>query len=415
MNGERTGGSDRDARWDLAAWWNRAGEKKHPIRRNRILYGGLFLGVFFAAIMYGDPFTFMTLYALIAMPAISALFAVVTLYGIGVSQDTKGAVVVKGEPNTYFINFKNRTKIGFGTMRCVFLGEHFAVETDAENLQVDIQPFMEPVSFPIDFTVKYRGTYQLGLQNLEILDFLGLFKIRRRLSIDFEVIVYPRIMDLEHMQLAIHVLSKAPANLAMAQEDYADYTDVRPYEPSDPIKKIHWKLTAKRGEWIVKNYQSSTLNSMAVLLDANKRMLPYETGVKMEDSMVEHAVAVLRYCLRQQMPVDLLFGRNVRESGRHIGDFNALYNVMATLSFAKDDFTVNDALDGYLNETSRNVNVVILTSLLDMTLYDRILNAVRFGHYIAVMYFIPEKYVSDKASDAIFERLEASGLNCVKI
>lgn len=386
------------------------------MRRNRILYGGLFLGVLFAAVMYGDPFMFMTLYALITMPAISALFAVITLFGISVTQRSSGATVVKGEPNKYYITFLNRIRIGFGTMRCKFLGEHFAVETAASNLLVEIRPFSEPVEFPMEFTIKYRGVYQLGLSSLEITDILGLFNIRRKVSTKFEVVAYPRVMDLdENMHLTMHMLSKAPANLTIAQEDYADYTDVRPYVPSDPVKKIHWKLTAKRGEWIVKNYQSSVLNSMAILLDANKRAIEYEPMVKLEDKMMENTVAVLRYCLRQQMPADLLFGRTVKESGRHIGDFNAMYNVMANLSFSDEGFSVNDVLTRYLNETSRNVNVVILTSVLDMLLYDRILNAVRFGHYIAVMYFVPEGLPEDRTCTAVFERLRTSGVNCVKI
>jgi len=358
---------------------------------------------------------FMALYALAVMPLASLLFALVTLFGLGVTQKTAAPTVVKGEASQYFVTLGNHVKIGFGSIRCLFLEKHFAIETDASVQKVDIHPFMKPYRFAVDFTVKYRGVYQLGLGSLEVTDFLGLFRLRRKLSAKFEIVAYPKITSLEHMQLAVHLLSKAPANLSVAQEDYADYTDVRPYEPSDPIKKVHWKLTAKRGEWIVKNYQSSVLNSMAILLDANKSPLPYENSIKLEDAMMEHAVAVLRYCLRQQMPVDLLFGRNIRETGRHIGDFDAVYNVMANLAFTNDDFSVNDALSGYLNETSRNVNVVILTSTLDMALYDRILNAVRFGHYIAVMYFVPEKWATDRASNAVFDRLQASGLNCIKI
>ena len=385
------------------------------MRRNRLLYGGLFLGVLLAALVYGDSLMFMTLYALVALPAASLIFAFVTLYSMGITQKTQGTTVVKGEANRYFVRLDNRLHFGFGTMRCLFLDGHFAIKSDASAQQLEIRPFTKLYQLEINFTIKYRGVYQLGLENLEVLDFLGLFRIRRKINTKFEITAYPRITDLEHMQLAMHLLSKAPANLTIAQEDYADYADVRPYEPSDPIKKIHWKLTAKRGEWMVKNYQSSVLNSMAILLDSNKSKLSYESSVKLEDIVMEHAVAVLRYCLRHQMPVDLLFGRSIRETGQHIGDFDAIYNVMANLSFEDEDFSVNDALSGYLNETSRNVNVVILTSVLDMSLYERILNAVRFGHYIAVMYFVTGKLEVDRASGHVFNRLQGSGLNCVKV
>lgn len=385
------------------------------MRRNRLLYSGLFLGLLTASLMYGDPFAFMTLYALIIMPVISLIFAAITLYGVEIVQRVEGATVVKGEPNQYFITIHNGLRIGFGTLRCLFKTGNFAIETTASDIQINIRPFMKPYHFPVDFTIKYRGAYRLGLETLEILDFLGLFRLRRKLPTKFEVVAYPRITDLEHMQLAVHLLSKAPANLALAQEDYADYTDVRPYEPSDPIKKIHWKLTAKRGEWIVKNYQSSVLNSIAILLDANKRDLPNKDVIVLEDLMMEYAVAVLRYCLRQQMPAEFLFGRNIKKLGRHIGDFEGMYSLIANLNFINEDFSVNDALRGYLNETSRNVNVVILTSTLDMLLYEQVLSAVRFGHYIAVIYFEPETRTPDRKSRAVFERLRGSGLNCVKV
>jgi len=385
------------------------------VRRNRILYGGLFLGVFLAAILYGDPLMFITLYALIVMPLFSLLFAVITLYGIKITQKTERDTVIKGEENRYFITLNNKIKIGFGTLRCIFLEGHFAVDTTADKVRANIKPFMPAISFPMNFTIKYRGTYKIGLNKLEILDFLGLFRVRRKMSTMFEVVAYPRITDLENMHLAIHMLSKAPANLSILQEDYADFTDVRPYAPSDPVKKIHWKLTAKRGEWIVKNYQTSALNSMAIIVDSTKRTLPHEPLTKLEDNIIESTVAVLIYCLRQQMPVDLLFGYNVREKGRHIGDFNNMYNTIARLDFTSDDFSLYNALTKYLNETSRNVNVVILTSILTMPLYEQVLNAMRFGHYIAVIYFVPENIPSSRDSNDVFERLTSSGISCLKI
>ena len=385
------------------------------MRRNRLLYSALIIGVAIAALIYGDPFMYMTLYALISMPLISLSFAFFTLFSIKVVQDTASKTVVKGEKNQYILNIDSGFKLGFCTVRCKFVAEQFAIDTEASDKFINIRPLKGPHLLPVDFTAKYRGFYQMGLKQLEAVDFLGLFCLKRKMRTDFEIVAYPRVTELEHMGFAMHLLSKAPANLSIAQEDYADYTDVRPYAPSDPIKKVHWKLTAKRGEWIVKNYQSSVLNSMAILVDSEKRPLLYQNSIKLEDTMMEYAVAIARFCLRQQMPVDLLFGKSVRESGKHIGDFEAIYNVLANQNFTNENFNVLDALNGYLNDTSNNVNIVILTAVLNMQLYERILNAVRFGHYIAVMYVVPDSGAIDPASSAVFDRLQASGMNCIKI
>ena len=390
------------------------------MRRNRILYGVLFLGVTVAAFIYADPFMFMAMYALAVMPVVSLVLAVITLFGLKVRQKAEGATVVKGQESQYSITLDNRIPFGLGSIRCIFQKDHFAVETDASAWQFEIYPFMKPCRLDINFTAKYRGTYQLGLHKLEVADFLRLFRLRRKMSAKFEIVAYPRITDTERIQPAVHLLSKAPSNLTAAQEDYADYTDVRPYGPSDPLKKVHWKLTAKKGEWIVKNYQPSVLNSMTVLLDSNKPRVPYKEAVILEDTMIEHTVGLLRSCLNRQIPVDLHFGRNVKETCRHIGAFGQIYSTIANLKFEcnegqgnKQNHAINDALTEYLSNVSHNANIIILASQIDLMLYEQIQNATRSGHYIAVMYFRNLK--EDESSKMFYERLKASGLECVKI
>jgi len=388
------------------------------VKRNRVLYGLLLGSVTIAAIAYGDPFMFMTLYALVSMPVISLIFALFTLYGLGITQKAEKSIVTKGDSNRYFITFRNRTPAGFGAVKCYFVGEHFAIQTDAEAKTIDVRPFMSPFSITINFMIKYRGRYQLGLDSLEVVDFLRLFRLRRKLSTRLNILAYPQLTSLEYLGVAMHLMSKAPANISLAQEDNTEITDVRHYLPSDPIKKVHWKLTAKRGEWIVKNYQSSALNTMTVMLDSNKILLPYKTSVMLEDKMIEYAVSVVQYCLRSQMPVELLFGRNIRERGQHIGDFESLYDILANVSFESNEANdpIHEDLNRFLNESSRHVsvNVIILTAVLDTTLYERILNAFRIGHFIAVMYF-QSGGTPDKASERVFAKLEGSGLPCAKI
>ncbi|MCL1999348.1 MAG: DUF58 domain-containing protein [Turicibacter sp.] len=396
------------------------------MKRARLLYGGIFFGCLIAALLYGDPFVFLTVYAFAIMFVTSFLLAVATLYGMRVHQFSDRyneqnfvakAVIIKGEPSSYYIRLNNRAKIGLGTMRFTFLEADFAVKTPTTRLRLDVRPFMKPMLFPMEYTVMYRGTYQIGLESIEVIDFLGLFRLKRKLNTRFEVIAYPKVTEPEEMRLAMHMLSKAPAQLAMAQEDYADFTDVRPYQPADPMKKIHWKLTAKRNEWIVKNYQSTVLNSITVLLDAHRRNLSHELLIKLEDLMAEYAVAITRYCLRNQMPVDFIFGAKSREKGKHIGDFEALYSFIAHLEFSDKDVSAKDALNHYLNENMRSVNVVLLTSILDSAIYERIIEASRFGHYIAVVYFVPKDHKTSTQlnSDEIFEHLQGSGINCVKM
>jgi uncharacterized protein (DUF58 family) len=382
----------------------------------RVFYASALSCVFGAALIYGGHLLYTALYVMLLLPAASLLTAVCTLWGISVEQAPAMTTVVKNERGGYSVTLRNAVRVGLGMVNYYFASDDFAVESDACALGIPIRPFMKPLTADVGFTIRYRGIYRLGLYSMGVTDFLGLFSLRRALSSRVEVIVYPRVRELTHFPLAAHLLSKAQANLNTRQEDYTDIADTRPYQPADPIKKIHWKLTAKRGEWIVKNYQIASQSGMAVLVDSTRHPLPYEESVKLEDRVVEYAVAVLRYCLRRQMPTELFFGRSEREYGRHIGDFEALYGMAARLEFRDppQSFPCLAALNDYLNEAVDNVNVVILTASLNKALYERIINAAHFGHFVAVMYFVPERGPLYKESDDIYAMMSDDGIPCAR-
>ena len=51
-------------------------------------------------------------------------------------------------------------------------------------------------------------------------------------------------------------VKKAPVRLTVrtfARQDPEDPGDIRPYVPGDPIRRIHWKLSAKKDELLVRS------------------------------------------------------------------------------------------------------------------------------------------------------------------
>lgn len=382
--------------------------------RNRLLYGSVLALALGLTWIYGGRMLYVFLYTLCLLPGISYGLTFILLHGLRVTQKAEQVSVVKAEPGRYTLTIRNYTPLMYDNIVCLFVDDHFAVEAERPVTALFARPFMR-VTHTVLFRVKYRGTYRLGLRALQVNDLMGLFTLKRRLKDTIELTVLPRVLEISYFPLAANLLSQSHSNFEIREEDYSTVSDIRPYEPTDSMKRVHWKLTAKRNEWMVKNFQSNALNRITVIMDTARLPMPYEEALPLEDRMIETALAVLRYCLYRQMPVEFIVGEGVRKTGRLPGDFDAIYQVAAGLVFeaTQEQSKALALLDKCLNETASYINVVIATAKPDGALYERIVNANHAGHFVALLYFaaVPP----DPHAEQIFQRLEEGGAACYRI
>lgn len=123
-------------------------------------------------------------------------------------------------------------------------------------------------------TCHRRGYYQIGPTVLETGDLLGL---QRRFQIAAEpqfLLVYPRVIPLTGFDVAsprpigeiqlTHALVDDPTRLA----------GVRLYQPGDPLRRVHWKATARSGELHSKVYEPTCVAGAMIVVDFHVRSNP---------------------------------------------------------------------------------------------------------------------------------------------
>jgi uncharacterized repeat protein (TIGR01451 family) len=112
-----------------------------------------------------------------------------------------------------------------------------------------------------------RGYYQLGPLILETGDLFGLHRHYRVVTAPHFLLVYPKVMPLEGYDIA----SRRPiGEVRMSYRLYEDPTriaGVRQYEVGDPLRRVHWKATARTGQLHCKLYEPSTVAGITILLD----------------------------------------------------------------------------------------------------------------------------------------------------
>jgi len=377
---------------------------------NRARYFVVWVLVGGSAWLYGERMLYVTLAVLTALPIISYIIAVVGIMTLRLTQDLPPSIL-KEDYGNFIVNIINPIRAPFGSVRFLFYGDDFAVVMQ-DSLVTAVS--FRPVAQAIPFQINYRGEYELGIKAVQLMDLTGLFKLTRQVNWPVNMLCLPRITDMSKFPITSNLLTQAQSRYDIREEDYATISDIRPYLPTDSIKRVHWKLTAKRNEWLVKNFQSNALHQVTLVLDTKRMDVSYKEQIITEDRMVAMFIGLADFCLRRGMPVEYTAGEGHTVIARNQGDFETVYQTTGRVRFEEAPrLSPYSILSQCLNDATGYVNAIILTQRLDATLYERIVNAQHNGHYVAVIYFAPEQ--PDKDIEKIYKLLDEGMVDCYRI
>ena len=384
---------------------------KKPLIVNRLLYAAFLLGTGGYAWISGERMLYVTFGVLAALPVISYVLTFFLLRGLQVTQLVPDAII-KNDTGLLTVRLHNTTPMPFGNVNVLVKGEDYAVEIEKEYT-ITLHP-MRTTTSETEFKALYRGHYKIGLSAVSVTDMVGLFRLRRGFNKHVTLTVLPRVIELTDFPLAMNLLTQAHSRFDIRDEDYSTISDIRPYIPTDSIKRVHWKLTAKRNEWLVKIFQSNALNQVAMILDSTRLDLRPQELFALEDRMAEMSIGLAKFCLGKSMPVDFFATEGFKTKARGLPEFEIIYQAVAGLQFEpRPSLDCLNILSHVLNEATGYINAVIFTAKLDGELYERIINAVNNGHYIAVLYFATE--FPDRDSEKICKLLTEGAMPCYRV
>src|SRR5690606_22168925 len=101
------------------------------------------------------------------------------------------------------------------------------------------------------------------------------------------LIVYPRLLNSDQLGL----LPRQPLGELRARQLIQDpmrTVGVRDYQPSDPLKSIHWNASARVGHLQTRIYETTTANELAIFLDI-ETFEHYWEGI--DEQLVEHLIS----------------------------------------------------------------------------------------------------------------------------
>ena len=125
----------------------------------------------------------------------------------------------------------------------------------------------ERVRRRVTITCMARGYFPLGPAHLRSGDLFGITSHGRYIESTDYLIVYPRIVPLEALGIpSLHPLGDQRSRRPLL-EDPTRTVGVRDYQPADPLRRVHWKATARVGQLQTRQYEATTAHRLVIFLN----------------------------------------------------------------------------------------------------------------------------------------------------
>jgi hypothetical protein len=321
-------------------------------------------------------------------------------------------IVVKGDWNNYSFIIANEDFIAFRNVKVNFLHDKSTIKKTEESMEYSLLP-SDKERMETKLRCNYRGEYSVGVDSIQVTDFLYLFSINYPITSKLKVLVLPRVLNLDQLGIAPSLIdSKNPVRFSNTVEEELD-TEIRKYYPGDNRKRIHWKASAKTHELLSRKYHQKPKAEVVLFMDLTEIAEDELSIVIAEDKIIESVLAIANYYASRGTPSNIIYDmEGIKQMPIHgKGDFNAFYKACVKIKF-KAKTPVGELIARRLQRGDDGIFYVVATSRLDKDLYLSSLQALSGGNRLCIL------FVSGDISEAtknLIEDMKRAGADIYQI
>lgn len=314
---------------------------RRRLRRFTTAGGRATLGVAMVSLMAGvDPFRTQLsgLFAVASSLIFVAFWASLIFRRRLVGDWSLPVRVVAGSPFKVQVRLSNASRASAYDVEAVLEsvpeGLWHRVEDAGEN-RCDQLLYRENAVIELNLEAHLRGAYTLGPVYAGVTYPFGVFRFSSRLGGKRRLLVTPKIHPIRSLQLDPG-LRYQPGGVPLASRtgESLEFVGVREYRQGDSLRKIHWKLWARRGEPVVREYSQEYFSRVGLILDTYRPPKGGEFEVA-----AEVAGSIASFLGHQDAIVDFFAaGSEVYflSMGRQLGSLQSILDVLACVEPCQD-------------------------------------------------------------------------------
>lgn len=365
--------------------------------------------VLLAALSTGSMFYYVISVTMAVMMALSFLSALVTLFSAQIGFQMPTVTVRRTESLPMQITVRHRCPLPVAALYITLsLPED---SSTVDELVISPRPFFT-TSLKYMLKCPHRGIYQVGVDTLWVSDVFGLFTLRRVIN-DRSIVltVQPNVASIAALDLASG--ENGPESMTHNTDDMSSPSSVRAYVEGDSLKKVHWKLTMRKRELIVRQYEEAARPDTLIIMDCGAISATREMALDVEDAMCEVAAAVALSQLREGFPVRMpLTGAQPLEvSGQSLADFGRFLTALTEVKFDGDN-PFESVLELETRRLTRSGGAVIITQRMNTQISDMALRMKRSGLKVR-LYWVSDSQRQDALT--MLMRLTGMGVQVKRV
>ncbi len=379
------------------------------LNSRRVGYALVMLAMLAAGLSTGARFYYLLFLLLAAMLALGAVSALWTLWSLRL--DMQGV--------------KRRVARG-GSMMTVFTVRHACLlPVSAIRVELSVPSSYAPsqvvnVSAP-PFTTRrfrqviqcpHRGVYDAGVTRLSVTDIFGMMTFSRRPRAKLiRVEVHPRVNEARPLPLG--AADQGPAFMSRSVEDNASPSDIRKWVSGDELKKVHWKLSLRKRELMVRTYEETARPDTLIVPDLTEMSALKDQQLTLEDAVCEACLAMAKAQLEAGYPVrmPLTAARPQEPWGQTALDLPAFQDALLRVRF-DSPYGYEQVLTLMLGRLQRTGGAVLVTARLTSRIADMALRMQRSGIVTKLIWVVDD---APEAELQMLERLKMGGVRAERL
>lgn len=246
------------------------------------------------------PVSYVPLVAAVVTLVLSFAYLHVLKHAIEYSEGSLLKSCERGTEIVFSVRFKNGSALPVLRLEPYFyISDLFGAVDDTIPASMVLMPH-EECDFTFGATFEHLGTYSAGVSRIVISDLLGLFRHTIVNPNRHEVQVLPKVFEVTNLHLENVSVQESRKAFQPIVTDDMDYAGVRDYEPGDPLKTIHWKLSSRNpaGDYFTRLFETFGNPGIDIIIDHTAPAYGSEELMQVFDGVIESALSVALFAAR---------------------------------------------------------------------------------------------------------------------
>jgi len=304
-------------------------------------------------IMYLWDFALILLIIMIALPIAMFLIAFITSRMMSVSFNMLEESAVKNENFPVQLCIRSRSPFPVGKAEAHI--EYYNVFNNQINVFELFLPIQAMNSQSVTFKLssKYCGIIKIRCAFIRITDPLRIFSFKVGKNLRAEIPVLPESREISG---EVYYSDRVNEESSVFSEhkpgdDPSEVFDLRGYNPGDKLNRIHWKLSSKKDEFIVKDYSLPVDIPSVIFLDLrcyedNEYTLP------VFDTLAETLISISQFMLENERVHTVVYYNSMEKEFEEvqITDLESLTETVKRIILSINDNLYCQSPDVYLSD-----------------------------------------------------------------